>query len=56
MAGIESKFGTEFALPATSEKGYLDVTMRIESHGGLSQEPPEHTTSQSPFRVVEEVG
>lgn len=45
MASVEERHGREFALPATSEKGYLDVTMRVDTPGGLSQEPPDHTGS-----------
>ncbi|KAJ5613413.1 hypothetical protein N7510_006607 [Penicillium lagena] len=44
MASVEERHGREFALPATSEKGYLDVTMRVDTPGGLSQEPPDHTS------------
>lgn len=43
MPGLETRFGREFALPANSEKGYLDVIMRINTPGGHSQEPPAHT-------------
>ncbi|KAH8807272.1 Gly-Xaa carboxypeptidase [Xylogone sp. PMI_703] len=43
MAGLETISGTEVAYPATSEKGYMDVTVRIKTPGGHSQEPPEHT-------------
>jgi Gly-Xaa carboxypeptidase len=56
MAGIESRFGADFALPATSEKGYLDVTMKIDTPGGHSQEPPKHTASQSISRALQKLG
>jgi hypothetical protein len=46
MPGIETRSGTEFAFPATYEKGYLDVTMKIITPGGHSQEPPAHTGSE----------
>lgn len=47
MPGVEKQFGTEFAFPATSEKGYLDVTIGVDTPGGLSQNPPKHTGSRS---------
>ncbi|KAG0647941.1 Carboxypeptidase [Hyphodiscus hymeniophilus] len=43
IAGIEEHFGTEFALPATAEKGYLDVQITIDTTGGHSSTPPDHT-------------
>ncbi|RFU28793.1 hypothetical protein B7463_g7549, partial [Scytalidium lignicola] len=43
VAGLETKSGVEFAFPATSEKGYMDVTVRINTPGGHSQDPPKHT-------------
>lgn len=32
-----------FALPSTSEKGYLDVLVEVSTPGGHSSVPPEHT-------------
>lgn len=43
IAGIEEHFGTLFAMPATAEKGYLDVTVTINMPGGHSSTPPDHT-------------
>ncbi|KAK5198562.1 Gly-Xaa carboxypeptidase [Exophiala xenobiotica] len=43
IAGIENRFGTDFALPATAEKGYVDVTVQIGVPGGHSSTPPDHT-------------
>lgn len=46
IAGIEEHFGTEFALPATAEKGYVDVQMTVDTAGGHSSTPPDHTASR----------
>ncbi|OAP58229.1 hypothetical protein AYL99_07319 [Fonsecaea erecta] len=43
IAGIENRFGTDFALPATAEKGYIDVTVTVDVPGGHSSTPPDHT-------------
>ncbi|KAK6382227.1 Gly-Xaa carboxypeptidase [Exophiala oligosperma] len=43
IAGIEKRFGTDFALPATAEKGYVDVTIKVSVPGGHSSTPPDHT-------------
>ncbi|KIX05815.1 uncharacterized protein Z518_03787 [Rhinocladiella mackenziei CBS 650.93] len=43
IAGIENRFGTDFALPATAEKGYIDVTVKVSAPGGHSSTPPDHT-------------
>ncbi|KIW15751.1 hypothetical protein PV08_05801 [Exophiala spinifera] len=43
IAGIEKRFGTDFALPATAEKGYVDVTINVSMPGGHSSTPPDHT-------------
>jgi acetylornithine deacetylase/succinyl-diaminopimelate desuccinylase-like protein len=48
IAGIEKHFGTEFALLATAEKGYIDVSVTVETAGGHSSTPPDHTASKSP--------
>lgn len=45
IPGIEEHFGTEFALPATAEKGYLDVVLTIDMAGGHSSTPPDSTAS-----------
>lgn len=45
IAGIEEHFGTEFALPGVAEKGYIDVSVTIDTAGGHSSTPPDHTAS-----------
>jgi acetylornithine deacetylase/succinyl-diaminopimelate desuccinylase-like protein len=47
IAGIEEHFGTEFALPATAEKGYIDVEITLDTSGGHSSTPPDHTASKT---------
>lgn len=49
VAGIERRFGTDFALPATAEKGYVDVTVTVNVPGGHSSTPPDHTASKCPL-------
>lgn len=46
IAGIESHFGIEMAMPATAEKGYIDVTVTVNTEGGHSSTPPDHTASK----------
>jgi Gly-Xaa carboxypeptidase len=43
--GMESErfYGTAFALPATTEKGYLNVEIAVGTPGGHSSVPPAHT-------------
>lgn len=42
-SGIVDIYGQQFAVPAVGEKGYLDVEVRVETAGGHSSVPPEHT-------------
>ncbi|KIV90191.1 hypothetical protein PV10_07522 [Exophiala mesophila] len=46
VAVIQIHFGTEFALPATAEKGYVDVSVTVNVPGGHSSTPPDHTASK----------
>lgn len=46
IAGIENRFGTDFALPTTAEKGYVDVAVKLSVPGGHSSTPPDHTASE----------
>ncbi|KAH8918661.1 carboxypeptidase s precursor [Atractiella rhizophila] len=39
----ENLYGTPFGLPASSEKGYLDVRISVSVPGGHSSVPPAHT-------------
>ncbi|KAJ3187999.1 hypothetical protein HDU85_006392 [Gaertneriomyces sp. JEL0708] len=42
--GIGPAFGdTIFALPATGEKGYVDIVVTVDVPGGHSSVPPDHT-------------
>ncbi|KAM0750795.1 carboxypeptidase S [Meredithblackwellia eburnea MCA 4105] len=42
--GIGEMYGTGFALPATGEKGYVDVNFTLHTPGGHSSIPPPHTS------------
>ncbi|KAH7410653.1 Gly-Xaa carboxypeptidase [Cadophora sp. MPI-SDFR-AT-0126] len=53
IPGIEQHFGTEFALPATAEKGYLDVSVTIDTAGGHSSTPPDHTAIGYLARIIQ---
>ncbi|KAJ5050316.1 uncharacterized protein L3040_002199 [Drepanopeziza brunnea f. sp. 'multigermtubi'] len=41
--GIAEMQGAVFALPGVGEKGYFDVRISVETAGGHSSVPPEHT-------------
>ena len=41
--GLEEQFGTLFALPGLSEKGYIDVNVTVTTPGGHSSIPTDHT-------------
>ncbi|KAG4439432.1 hypothetical protein IFR05_005079 [Cadophora sp. M221] len=55
IPGIEKHFGTEFALPATAEKGYLDVVLTINTAGGHSSTPPDHTAIGYLARIIQAI-
>lgn len=50
---VKTMYGGVFALPGTSEKGYLDVRIRISGKGGHSSVPPEHTTIGQLAKIIE---
>ena len=41
--GIKDMFGKTFALPGLAEKGYCDTRIIVETAGGHSSIPPDHT-------------
>jgi len=41
--GIRDLYGAQFALPALGEKGYFDVRITVDTAGGHSSVPPDHT-------------
>ncbi|OAX39812.1 carboxypeptidase S [Rhizopogon vinicolor AM-OR11-026] len=43
-AGYLDMGGVTFAIPSTSEKGYLDVKITVSTLGGHSSVPPSHTS------------
>ncbi|KAF4621523.1 hypothetical protein G7Y89_g14552 [Cudoniella acicularis] len=55
IASIEEHFGTEFALPATAEKGYLDVCVTVDTQGGHSSTPPDHTSIGYLANIIQEI-
>ncbi|GAA5928677.1 M20 family metallopeptidase [Sporobolomyces koalae] len=42
--GLGEQFGANFAIPATGEKGYVDVKFSLSTPGGHSSIPPDHTS------------
>ncbi|OAA56195.1 carboxypeptidase s [Niveomyces insectorum RCEF 264] len=42
--GVLKRFGRSFAIPQISEKGHLDVYLRVHIPGGHSSVPPTHTS------------
>ncbi|KAK7466444.1 hypothetical protein VKT23_005166 [Stygiomarasmius scandens] len=53
--GFSTIFGTSFALPGITEKGYLDVRIDVASPGGHSSVPPPHTTIGMLSKLVVEI-
>jgi hypothetical protein len=47
--GVEEHWGTNFALPATAEKGFVNVLITLDMAGGHSSTPPDHTASMYPL-------
>ncbi len=42
--GIQDLYGSRFSLPATGEKGYVDIVINLVTNGGHSSVPPDHTS------------
>ncbi|GAA5878662.1 hypothetical protein JCM16303_002161 [Sporobolomyces ruberrimus] len=42
--GIGEQFGMNAAIPATGEKGYVDIKFTLNTPGGHSSIPPDHTS------------
>ena len=42
--GIQDLYGARFSLPATGEKGYVDIIINLVTNGGHSSVPPDHTS------------
>lgn len=40
---VDDMYGGAFAIPATGEKGYLDIVINVGTPGGHSSVPPRHT-------------
>ncbi|KAJ3824466.1 hypothetical protein F5880DRAFT_1480165 [Lentinula raphanica] len=52
---ISEHYGTIFATPGVTEKGYLDLRIEVSSPGGHSSIPPEHTTIGILSRILVEL-
>lgn len=53
--GLSYEFGALFALPATAEKGYVDIKTIVETPGGHSSTPPDHSGIGFAAQVVTEL-
>ncbi|RFU26966.1 hypothetical protein B7463_g9366, partial [Scytalidium lignicola] len=53
--GFNELYGTNFALPGLGEKGYLDVKIEVETAGGHSSIPPDHTAIGILSRIISTV-
>ena len=42
-SNVMEQYGKTFAVPSTSEKGYIDVEITVSGAGGHSSVPPDHT-------------
>ncbi|KAJ3074784.1 hypothetical protein HDU98_010275 [Podochytrium sp. JEL0797] len=40
---IQTLYGSSFAMVSTAEKGYMDIEVKVNTNGGHSSIPPEHT-------------
>lgn len=49
---VDGLYGSSFALPATGEKGYLDIVLNVGTPGGHSSAPPQHTGIGVMSRIV----
>ncbi|KAL3417219.1 peptidase family M20/M25/M40 [Phlyctema vagabunda] len=50
--GIKEMYGAMFALPGVAEKGYHDIKITVETEGGHSSVPPDHTGIGILSRIV----
>lgn len=52
---VDDVWGAGFAVPASREKGYLDVKISVGTRGGHSSVPPEHTGIGIMSQVIKEI-
>ncbi|GAA5836168.1 hypothetical protein JCM3766R1_001983 [Sporobolomyces carnicolor] len=53
--GIGEQFGMNAAIPATGEKGYVDIKFTLKTPGGHSSVPPDHTSIGIVSQLVTEL-
>ncbi|KAF8849205.1 Gly-Xaa carboxypeptidase [Acephala macrosclerotiorum] len=53
--GIEERWGTNFAIPASAEKGHVDVSVTIDGAGGHSSTPPYHTNIGYLAQIIQKI-
>lgn len=51
----EDVYGSSFALPATGEKGYVDVFIKLATTGGHSSIPPSHTSIGIMAKIIDAI-
>ncbi|KAJ3074783.1 hypothetical protein HDU98_010274 [Podochytrium sp. JEL0797] len=54
-SSIESQYGASFALLSTGERGYLDIEVKVNTKGGHSSIPPDHTAIGYLAKAVSEL-
>lgn len=53
--GIETLYGTQFALPGLAEKGYGNFVIKVDMAGGHSSVPSKHTSIGILSKIVSEI-
>ncbi|KAE8445136.1 hypothetical protein EG329_013738 [Mollisiaceae sp. DMI_Dod_QoI] len=53
--GVQNRWGTNFALPASAEKGHVDISVTIDMAGGHSSTPPNHTTIGYLAQIIQKI-
>lgn len=49
FTGVDEAYGTKFASLGLAEKGSLNLVLEVDTPGGHSSVPPEHTSSKLLF-------
>ncbi|KAF9529826.1 hypothetical protein CPB83DRAFT_236779 [Crepidotus variabilis] len=53
--GLDTIYGTEFALPAVAEKGFMNIDIQVDMEGGHASVPPKHTSIGILSKVVSNI-